>query len=244
MGNMKIYSNKIDTKIIDFLGNKKMNATKISKKLVLGRTTIQYRLQKLVREKVLHREKGFKHEVLYSINRNILNISGNSRQLGAFSDKNIIRAYKYITELPKDNVIYSIQGKEAVRNIFKILPNDFIKSAHSTYRRKRFIIKGIINKNTINDINGMDKEMAKSHIGRTVGLRLIDGNILNGPCELISCKSVFLISNTEDRKTFIIKDKNIVTFLYEIFAMLYETSDNIRIFNLNDYFKQLATNRG
>jgi hypothetical protein len=179
--------------------------------------------------------------VFYVLNKKAVNSARESRLVEVFTGPQLVQAYKYLTEAPRQSVIYSIQGAEAIKNAFKILPEDLIKSAHRRYKRKNIILKGFTNKQSLSTMEGLDEEMVQSHIGRTVGLKLVEGDIFLGSCELLCIQSALLLINTAKKRAIVIKDKEVAYLLFEILSMLYNISDDIQVFSLNDYLKKLIS---
>jgi DNA-binding transcriptional ArsR family regulator len=230
---------KIDKDIVRVLETDELSATSIARRSRYGRTTINYRLRKLQSARMVSRSKVVGKEVFYVLNKKAANSARESRLIEVFDGPQLVQAYKYLTEAPRQSVIYCIQGAGAIRNAFKILPAGLIKTTHHGYKRKNIILKGFANKQALSTMKELDEEMIQSHIGRTVGLKLVDGDILLGSCELFCLQSVILMVNTAKRRVIVIKDKEIASLLYEILSMLYDVSNDIQVFSLNDYLKKL-----
>jgi len=77
-------------------------------------------------------------------------------------------------------------------------------------------LKGLLITGAFDD-EELDEEMIQSHIGRTVGLKLVDGDILlvHVNCFVSVCHSY---GQHRQRRVIVIKDKEIASLLYEILS--------------------------
>lgn len=228
----------VDKKIIQALGASRLNANSLSMRTGVGKTTIQYRLSKMLEFGLIHRFFVSDRKILYGVNKKAVNEARSSNIIEVFSGVHAIQAYRDFLEAPRQSTIYSIQGTEAIERLVKSLPHGFVEGAHSRQRRKNILLKGFVNENIKSFIKSWPAEMVKSHVGRTVGLKMVDGKILSGPCEILCTDSVIMLHNTEKNRVVVIKDKEISRFIYEIIGFLY---DNLRIpvFPLNEFLKKV-----
>lgn len=230
-------ANPIDRNIVKSIGSGSLSASEISRKTHVSRTTISYHLKGLLSRKMISKSAIVGRKILYSVNKKAINEARESRLVEVFTSQDMIHAYRYFFEAPKNTPIYSIQGHDAIYKISKILPPDFIKKAHVTQKRRSIIIRGFAPKSVLPILKSLDKDLIQSHIGRTVGLKLVDNGVLMGDCEILCRKTIFLISDTTKKRALILKDKSITKFLYEIMAMFYDNYDNAKIIRLNDFLK-------
>lgn len=229
---------KIDAKVIKSIGVGHLSAVQIANKIGCGKTTVQYSLQKLFAARLVNRSNGRGREILYSLNKKTVNEARESRLIEVYSGKNLLQAYNSFLKLPKHSTIYSIQGLGAVNSIFKVLPADFIKKVHASYRRKGIILKGFSNERILGPINSIPKGMLESHIGRATGLKLIAGGDFLGPCEVFSTKYFLFLCNVSKKRALVIKDKDIAGLIHEVLRVSYESFEGTKTFDLNEYFRQ------
>ena len=231
-----------DKKIISALNGKKLSVTDIAKVSNLVRTTVQYRIKGLLREKIVYKSNIIGRRVLYMLNKAIVNEARNSHLFEVFTGYNILHAYRYFFDAPKNTIIYSVQGVEAINRIIKILPREFLKEAHQKQKRKNIIIKGFSNRQVLSMLNKLNIEKLESHIGRGVGLKFINEDLFLGSCEVLSIKTALLITDTQRKKTILIKDKVITSFLHEIFSVFYNNFDKGEVFRLDHFFRETVKN--
>jgi hypothetical protein len=225
--------------ILKALGARKLTAADIARKIGYPRTTIQFRLKGLLRERLISKSAYVGRKIFYSVNAKAVNEARGSRLIQIFTGTNIIHGYSDFVDAPKNSIIYSIQGAIAVKRILKALPTDFIKEAHRKFKRRGVILKGFANKKSLSMFSEIDTEMVKSHSGRSVGVKLIEGGIFEGPCELLCSMSSLLISDLEKRRAILLKDKDVVGLMFEILSLLYSSSEHIRVFSLNEYLNKI-----
>lgn len=228
----------IDKKIISSLGASRLDAKSISKIAGIGKTTIQYRLIKMVKIRLVRKIIISNRKILYEVNKKAVNEARDSKILEVFSGVHAIQAYRDFLEIPRQHSIYSIQGTGALDTLIKYLPKKFIQNVHNRQKRKNILIKGFVNQNIQGLINEWPVEVINSHIGRTVGLKMVGGKILKGNVEILCTDSIVMFHNTKKKRVVVIKDNEISKFIFEIVEFLYNTS-NIPVLNLNDYMSKI-----
>ncbi len=227
-----------DKKIIQALGARRLNANSLSEKTSIGKTTIQYRLGKMLENGLIQRFVISERKILYGVNKKAVNEARSSNIIEVFSGAHAIQAYRDFLESPKQSTIYSIQGMEAIERLVKSLPQGFVAGAHNRQKRKNILLKGFVHENIRQTIKAWPSEIVKSHIGRTVGLKMVEGKILRGPCEMLCTESVIMFHNTDKKRVVVVKDKEISRFIYEIIGFMYDNLQ-IPVFPLNEYLKQI-----
>lgn len=228
----------IDKKIVKALGASRLNAYSLSQKIGLGKTTVQYRLNKMAKFGLIERFVISDRKITYGTTKKATNEIHDSRLVEVFTGANVTKAYESFIESRRQSSIYSVQGTSAIQLLLKDLPNKFVKEAHARYKHKSILIKGFINENAKAIIQNMRSDIVKSHTGRTVGLKLLNGNILRGDDEILCSKSAVMFHNARKRRAIVIKDRGISEFIYEILDFSYNEY-NVPIFPLNDFLAKL-----
>ena len=152
----------------------------------------------------------------------------------------MVSAYNHFLNLPKETVILCVQGAGAAKGEFYGLPSPFIRIAHRVFKKKKIIIKGVINKKILEIFNILDKETIKSHIGRGIGIKIaIQDKLLLGPGEIMATPKFVLFGNPEAKRVIIIKDKSIAEIIYETLEIIFDALEEKGSFDLNQYLKEL-----
>lgn len=228
----------LDKKIIKALGASRLDAYSLSVKIGLGKTTTQYRLNKMVKLGLIERFFISDRKILYGTTKKAANEVHDSRLIEVFTGLNVTRAYESFIESRRKSSIYSVQGTGAIRLLLAGLPTKFIKEAHMRHKHKSVLIKGFVNENAKSVIQTMRPDLIKSHTGRTVGLKLVSGNVLRGDGEILCSKSAVMFHNTRKRRAIVIKDQEISEFIYEILDFSYNES-SMPTFPLNDFLSKI-----
>jgi hypothetical protein len=100
-----------------------------------------------------------------------------------------------------------------------------------------------VNKKVLDIFSKMDKDLIKSHIGRSLGIKLaLQDKLLLGSGEIMAVPDFILLANPKSKRTIVIKDKNIAGIIYETLEMLFDAfeSEGKGSFDLNKYLKGLA----
>lgn len=242
MYNMSLLKS-IDKQVLKTIATKQLTVSEIARKTGFGRTTLNYRLKLLLKEKLISRSKIVGRRVFYSVNKKAVNEARESRLIEVFNGSNIVQAYKYFFEVPKNTFVYGVQGFDAIRKIIKTLPVDFLKNAHKKQKNRSVILKGFINKRALSILEDVSLEINQSHSGRTVGVKLVEGNVFMGPCEILCSQTTFLINDTAKKRALVLREKAITIFLYEIFSVFYDNSENVQVFKMNDYWDSLINKK-
>jgi DNA-binding MarR family transcriptional regulator len=230
---------KKDQSIIRAIGATLISASKIAEKTGFGRTTVSYRLKLMEKEGLVSRKRVHGREVLYTVNKRAVNQARESRLIEVFEGSQILQAYRTMVYAKPKSVVYSVQGLDALRKLFKIFPEDYLAKVHRIQKRRNILLEGFVNKQAVDFLKDVDAKKIQSHIGRAVGVKLIEGDLFLGPCEVLCSKSAFLICNLKKKQAIILKEKQMAGLLFEILALLYHISDQVRVFHLNDYLKRL-----
>lgn len=226
----------MDDKIVNSLKESPAHPSILAKKLNLPRTTISYRLNRLEKYKIVSMQtKGRKS--LWYISSSTPSSYG---PITIYKEREIENAYAQLLDLPKGSVIMSIQCAGAAHGEITSLPESFIRKAHNTFKNRNFIMKGISNESVIKYMKSVDKKLIKSHIGRGVGLKLFSNQFFTGDGEIFVSEKFILIANPSQKIAVVCKDNGIINALKDTFTTLYDLLEDIKIFNINQYFKDLV----
>lgn len=226
--------NAIDRKIIQSLGVKGKTAQYISQKTGIGKTTVVYRLQKMVTSRLVRKETLSPRKILYFVNAKSVNEARDSRLYEEFSKSQMILAYRHLADLPKHSVIYGVQSVLAAKKSLEKFPKETIQQFHDLYKKKGLVLKGISNSKVAEVFSQVSYTLRTSHSGRTVAAKLISGDIFMGPCEVLSSRDFFIISNFQNMRSIVVKDHLVANFVYEIFALLFNVCPAERMFRIED----------
>lgn len=80
--------------------------------------------------------------------------------------------------------------------------------------------------------------MIKSHLDRTIGVKMFTNNSFIGYGEIISTKKFFSFANQKKKRAIVITDKEMVEIFYETIALLFESLSDKSSFNFNSYIKE------
>ena len=221
----------LDNKILKLLGKEPCYPSEISRELGIFRTTIHYRLSRLA-------EAGLAKKTLVgrkSIWRPVYRNEHNKSYYQAYLGRDIVQAYKQLLNLPNDSTIFAVQGSLAAKSEFESLPTLFIKEAHRIFKRKNIVMRGILNEGALDLFAKLNKDLVKSHVGRTQSIKMISGNRLSSHGEIMSSEKILLLSNPKSRFVLVIKDPGITKIVNEMFKLLFELLDGNKTFDLNRY---------
>lgn len=224
-------TDKLDDKILRLIGKKSSYTSEMAKNLRVGRTTLQYRLKKLERLGLAKNTNKGRKTIWLPIFKN----THNKSHFKIYKGVEIIHAYEQLLSVPKHTIIFGVQGSEAARTEFSILPGLFIKKAHKIFKRKKIILKGVSNKKALDYFSGLDDSMVKSHKGRTLGIKLFSGNSFLSSGEIMSTKKILLLSNPQSKQAVVIKDRGITIIVYDTLQLMFEMLDDEKTFDLNYY---------
>lgn len=233
---MKILD-EIDNNILRVLDRTTVSASELARELGVGRTMLRYRLIKfeeagMVKRRVSGRRTLWEREVPRSHNKNHFRVYRGVR---------FPEAYRGLFSLPKDSHIYCIQGSQAARGEFLSLPASFLKEGHRVFKRRRFVLKVISNEKVNQECADINRELLKSHIGRTLGAKLFSDDRFLGEAEILSASGFLLLSNPEAKEATVIKEKAVAQIVYETLDFVFELTDFQNSFDLNRYLKQKIT---
>ena len=221
----------LDNKILKLLGEKPAYSSEVSLRLNVLRTTIQYRLKRLCEAGLIRKDKDGQKSVWQIIYKN----SHNKNYYRIYESKEFIQAYRQFLLLPQETIIFCVQGNDAARSQLRIFPSGFIKEAHRVYKRKRIILKGIINEKTLETVDILDEDMLKSHLGRTQAIKAFSGDKFLGFGEIFSTEGVLMLSNLRLKTALVIKDKEITKMANDIFKVFFNFLNSYKTFDLKQY---------
>ncbi len=227
---------KIDKEILRIIGENPTYPSELARETLIWRTTIQYRLKRLEKLGLAKKnKKGIK-----SIWKRVYKKDWNKNIFRIYSGNEIIDAYNHFLTLPKETVILSVQGVKAAKGEFYGLPFSFVQKAHHTFKKRKIIIKGVINKKILDIFDTLNKQEIKSHIGRGLGLKIaVQDKLLLGPGEIMATPNIVLLGNPEAKRAIMIKDKNIAKIIYETLEIVFDSLEEKGSFDLNQYLKEL-----
>lgn len=225
-----------DKKILKIIEKEPSYPSEIARETLIWRTTIQYRLKRLEKLGLAKKTKIGIRSVWERIypkdwNKNIFRI---------YEGDEIIDAYNQFLDLPKNTVILCAQGVKAGEKEVCGFPFSFIQKAHRVFKKKGIVIKGVFNKKLLDVFCGLKNQLIKSHIGRSIGLKMaIEDKLLLGSGEIMAVPHFVLLANQEAKRAIIIKDKNIAKIIYEILTIIFDAFEEKGSFDLNRYLKGL-----
>lgn len=229
-----------DKKILKIIGENPSYPSEIARETFIWRTTIQYRLKRL--EKLGLAEKNKKG--IKSVWERIYPKNWNKNIFKVYEGNDMLDAYNHLLFLPKETVVLCVQGAGAPMKEFSGLPYSFFQEAHRVFKKKRIILKGIVNKKVLDVFNKLDNRLIKSHIGRSLGIKLtIQDKLLLGAGEIMASSGLVLLANPEAKRTIVIKDKNIAKIIYETLEILFDAFKEKGSFDLNQYLKELINKK-
>ena len=223
----------IDARITKALEKQSMYPSAIARKTKLPRTTISYRLNKLLKYKLVKNTvvgRKCLWELVYPAEKQ-------SEVIAVYDNKNILQAYSLLFSLPKESVIWSIQGSAATVGELANIPESFIKEAHRIFKRKRIVFKGILNPTALQVFDKISKSLAESHIGRGVGLKLLDENLFKESAEIFATTEFVLITNPSKQIAIAIKDPAMISIFIGMCKSLFNLLENVASFDMNQFLR-------
>lgn len=227
----------IDKNILKLLQKEPLHPSEISRRLTILRTKIQYRLNRLSKYGYLKKEIQGKKSIWHLI----YNHKHNKSFYTTYKDRDILEVYHQLLSLPVDSIVYSIQGFSAAQEELKYIPDSFIKQTHKIFKKKKIIMKGIINEKCLKHFDALHRDMIMSHINRPQGLKILRGDMFMGAGEIISTKKTLFFINPQTKHALMIKDPALVQIVYEMTKLLFELFDQSTLFDLNDYLRRKYT---
>jgi len=223
-----------DNRILSFLRKQPIHVSEMSRHLGIKRTSVTYRLQRLERLGLI---KGslLGNKRTYSLKFKKVGLKD---YIQNYSGDAMADAYKNLLHLPKETIIFAIQGNHAAKWHLKHLPESLISEIHRVFKKKKIILRGISNTEVVNIFKKMSTSMIRSHKGRTLGIKLLE-NKFAGDGEMMVTKNFILLSNPRAKRVILIKDPAITEMVYEVLALLLESLGSIRIIDINAYLGRL-----
>jgi DNA-binding Lrp family transcriptional regulator len=232
-----ISTDAIDDKILRLLTHSPLHPSELARKSDLHRTTINYRLQRLEKRNLIkHTTQGRK--TIYSLDFKKAEKQNARKYVQEYSGENIIKAYRELLTVPRNSIILSAQGSGAVAGELTRLPHGFINEAHRIFKRKKILLKGFSNKKSLAAFDHISKELIRSHIGRSLGIKILDKDIFTGNGEILAAKNLFVLANPGAKKAIVVKEKEIARTLYDLMSVLFEFLEKTPGFDLNTYLKE------
>lgn len=228
--------NQNDKKILKTIETKPKHTSLISRITNISRTSVQYRLKKMEKEHLVKYYKNGKKTMWAPV----FKLDHNKNYFKVYKGIFMYQAYAQLFKLPKNSILFTVQGAEGAKELYSILPDAFIKQAHKNFKKRGFIIKGLINENLLNIFNQMKKTTVRSHQGRTMGLKTFSGKIFSGHGEIISNSHLLLLSNPKKEQILVIKDREITRIIYEILELNFNLFEGQKSFDLNNYLNKIT----
>lgn len=220
----------IDTRILTLLSRGEAHTSALSRALTLPRTTISFRLKRLeLFEKVTSEVLGRK--TFWRLPRKRLH---NKSLYRIFEGNDFLECYKIIETLPRESVIYVVQGQAAAEAVFRHVPRELIEELHRTIKRKNIIMKGIANKSILTKIASLDEAMRRSHKGRPQSIKLVDTSFLSSG-ELFVTKEYIAILNPRRKTGVLIKDSDVISLFYDFAKMFFDLGERLDTADLNAF---------
>jgi DNA-binding transcriptional ArsR family regulator len=223
----------LDSKILKIIGTEPMYPSEISRRLGVLRTTIQYRLGRLSDSGLVKKNIEGRKSIWQPVYKN----DHNKNHYRVYKDKEIVQAYNQLLNLPKQTTILSIQGSDAAKSEFDNLPTLFIKEAHRVFKRRGIVMKGISNKKALGHFDKLNKDMIKSHIGRSQGLKIFSNDSFIAPGEIMSTENFLLLANPRAKFALVIKDKGVTKIVNDTLRLVFDLLDGEKFFDLNGWLR-------
>lgn len=226
---------KIDTIILNKLRKEPLHPSELSRMTKLPRTTIAYRLKRLKKQKiVVAKTQGRK--VVWHISFK----PKNNNAYKEYSGDDFEKAYVECLKIRPNSIILSVQGARAASNEVKNVSRSLVFKFHERFKKKNIIFKSISNTKLLSVFKEIDSQFVQSHIGRTGGLKLFKNDLFLGDGEIAVCKEFVLIANPKSKTAVVLKEKELVMIFYQTLALLFDSLDEIRNLNLNEYLKKIT----
>lgn len=225
---------KKDNEILDLIWKKPLHTSELARQLGIKRTTLTYRLQRFVKSGFVESTTSGRKS-LYSPK---FNKTGAKNHFQIFKGREIASAYREFFDLPKNSIILSVQGSGAANAEMRNLPRSFITEAHRVFKKKGIILKGFSNEKAFKAFEKIEKPLIKSHIGRSLGIKVFNNNLFTCKGEIMVASKLLLLGNPEAKKVILIKDKEIVQVVYDVLTLLFELLEDTSTFDLNSYLKK------
>lgn len=224
----------LDDRILRLLGKESVHTSLIAEKLEVLRTTVGYRLQKLeAAGLVVKKVKGRK-----TVWSRVFPHEHNKSHFRIYEEDAFLEAYSQLFTLPQKSIIYSIQGYGGAKGEIEVLPPMFIKRAHEVFRKKSFVLKAVSNQRMIDIFQkDMQKKMAQSHEGRTLGVKLFPGRHFMSGGEIFCARNILMILHPKKRVAMVVKDQEIVALMNDILEVFFDILEQRSTFDLNAHIR-------
>lgn len=218
----------IDTKILSALKKREMHASLIAVVLNLPRTTVTYHLKRL---NAFHKveSKNIGRKTVWRLAKARIH---NKEHFKVFSGIDFHECYKTLFLLPKEALIYGVQGSQAGAAEFRNVPEYVIQDIHNMFKRRKILMRAVTNKKILGALESISDALRTSHTGRTQGVKLVD-NLLMSHGELFVTKDFAILANPEKKRGVVIKEHAVVSLLYDFMSLFFTLSDQLDTFDLN-----------
>lgn len=236
----------LDKRILYHLKRKVQSATDLERTLRTKRTTIHWRLTRLQRRKLVepvpkradHNARLWRHSSTPLAQRgHILTFSGTSFH----------KARHILQRQPAGTIMYVIQGTRSPMKDIRSVPRSRLEQYHLTQKRKRFVLRGLINQQLLKVFQSADNNLLKSFLGRSVHLNVCSSpHLLANAGIIIATPRVALLINTEKARAVVIRDVEMTHLLYEILGLMFETIEyrsDIHTLDYNEFIRSILTKR-
>ncbi len=222
-----------DRQILACLGKAPAHCSSIARRLNLPRTTVAYRAERLaklhrVEKKIIGRKTVWRLSTRRVHNKNILK---------EFEGVDFIECYKALFTVPKESIVYAVQGSQAGEAELKNVPHSFITEAHTYFTSRRIVMRGISNKKLFDTLSNLDEALLKSHRKRPQALKTTNRLFTSGG-ELFATEHFILLVNPGAKRGVVIKDKDIVSLCFDTMSLLFSLSDKLETVNLDTITKK------
>lgn len=209
---------KTQAKIVSYLNEKDggSSISEISKNIKLARTSIYSSIEELVKNSVLVKEK-----YIYSL-------------VGHFKldkkldfDVQIRSLMKEILSLKKGEIVYSIESKEEIRELFQ--DKKWLQKWQETVAQKEIVLKGIGDISSLEEFLTNLDESIKTKIEKRSGSARFSKENIKGPCVLVSYLETTVFYSRKKKFFYRIDNKYIAIFIQSILESYYNQSEYIKI---------------
>ncbi|MEK7136499.1 MAG: winged helix-turn-helix domain-containing protein [Patescibacteria group bacterium] len=228
----------LDRKIMSALHFTPLHSSALSRKIGESRTTIVYRLKRLSQHGYTKKTIVGRKSVWTIVERKL----GSKSHIQIFKGTEMMTGYRQLFNLAPRTILLCAQGAGAVRGQFRNLPAPFIMNAHRVFKRKKITLKGLTNVTALKEFRHVGQTLLKSHLGRSLGVKIFNDHHLLQNSELMSAPDFLFIGNPVKKRVVILKDKDITGLIYEILSLLFELMEKGPNFDLNTYLKKTHIN--
>lgn len=228
-----------DRRILARLARAPLHTSVLAREVGVPRTTVAYRLRQL-KERGLVERHTVRRKPFWRLSFRPGRRAGWCR---TFRGGEIVQVYSELLSLPRNSVVYCIQGRDAPAAEFAVLPHELIQRLHRAYKSRRILFRCISNTEILQVFQRvrLDRTMIASHIGRLVSAKLFTNGLFLGSGELVVTRNFVLLTNPKTRVAVRIRDDGIVDIVYDLLSLLFDVIEPVDSFDLNRYLQTMLS---